>query len=67
MFLHGLRVSEACGLVLEPVNIESRVLHVARLESSSRGLGRSFFLSDQRKPLRRSIVNPMLHQCGEKS
>ena len=32
MFRHGLRVSEACGLVLEQVDIESRVLHVARLK-----------------------------------
>ena len=31
-FRHGLRVSEACGLVLEQVDIESRVLHVARLK-----------------------------------
>jgi type 1 fimbriae regulatory protein FimB len=26
MFRHGLRVSEACGLVLEQVDVESRVL-----------------------------------------
>jgi type 1 fimbriae regulatory protein FimB len=32
MFRHGLRVSEACGLVLEQVDDESRVLHVARLK-----------------------------------
>lgn len=32
MFRHGLRVSEACGLVLEQVDIESRILHVARLK-----------------------------------
>jgi type 1 fimbriae regulatory protein FimB len=32
MFRHGLRVSEACGLVLSQVDIESRVLHVARLK-----------------------------------
>src|SRR5262249_30504691 len=31
-FRHGLRVSEACGLVLSQVDIESRVLHVARLK-----------------------------------
>ena len=31
MFRHGLRVSEACGLVLVQVDIESPVLHVARL------------------------------------
>lgn len=26
-FRHGLRVSEACGLVLEQVDVESRILH----------------------------------------
>jgi type 1 fimbriae regulatory protein FimB len=33
MFRHGLRVSEACGLRLSQVDIESRVLHVARLKA----------------------------------
>ncbi len=32
MFRHGLRVSEACGLVLAQVDVEGRVLHVARLK-----------------------------------
>jgi len=32
MFRHGLRVSEACGRVLSQVDIERRVLHVARLK-----------------------------------
>ncbi len=32
MFRHGLRVSEACGLVLKQVDDESRVLHEARLK-----------------------------------
>jgi len=32
MFRHGLRVSEACGLVLSQVDTESRVLHVIRLK-----------------------------------
>jgi type 1 fimbriae regulatory protein FimB len=32
MFRHGLRVSEACELELSQVDIESRVLHVARLK-----------------------------------
>src|SRR5437867_10695420 len=32
MFRHRLRMSEACGLRLSQVNIESRVLHVARLK-----------------------------------
>lgn len=29
MFKHGLRVSDACGLRLSQVDIESRILHVA--------------------------------------
>lgn len=32
MFRHGLRVSEACGLRLSQVDVESRVLHVQRLK-----------------------------------
>lgn len=32
MYRHGLRVSEACGLRLSQVDVESRVLHVARLK-----------------------------------
>ncbi len=32
MFRHGLRVSEACGLQLSQVDVESRVLHVHRLK-----------------------------------
>jgi type 1 fimbriae regulatory protein FimB len=32
MFRHGSRVSEACGLQLSQVDIESRVLHVERLK-----------------------------------
>lgn len=32
MFRHGFRVSEACGLKLDQVDTESRVLHVARLK-----------------------------------
>jgi len=32
MYRHGLRVSEACSLKLSQVDIESRVLHVARLK-----------------------------------
>ncbi len=32
MFGHGLRVSEACSLLLRHVDIESRVLHVTRLK-----------------------------------
>lgn len=33
MFRHGLRVSEACGLTIGQVDMESRVLHVARLKA----------------------------------
>jgi len=32
MFRHGLRVSEACGLILSQVDTHSRVLHVKRLK-----------------------------------
>ncbi|MGI6656306.1 MAG: tyrosine-type recombinase/integrase [Desulfobulbus sp.] len=32
MFRHGLRVSEACAMCLAQVDLESRVLHVARLK-----------------------------------
>ena len=32
MFRHGLRVSEACGLVLSQVDSASRILHVHRLK-----------------------------------
>ncbi len=32
MFRHGLRVSEACGLELSQVDVESKVLHVHRLK-----------------------------------
>ena len=32
MFRHGLRVSELCGLRLSQVDLEERVLHVARLK-----------------------------------
>lgn len=38
MFRHGLRVSEACSLKLSQVDIESRILHVARVK---RGLSTS--------------------------
>jgi type 1 fimbriae regulatory protein FimB len=32
MFRHGLRVSEACRLRLDQVDVDSRVLHIARLK-----------------------------------
>ena len=91
MFRHGLRVSEAYSLVLEQVDIESRILHVARLKGGlstthplrgdeiraikawlvertrMKAPGRSFFLSEQRKPLNRSTVNLALRKFGEKA
>jgi type 1 fimbriae regulatory protein FimB len=33
MFRHGLRVSEACGLKLSQVDMDSRILHVKRLKA----------------------------------
>ena len=84
MFRHGLRVSEACGLKLDQVDSESRVLHVTRLKrglSTTQPLrsdelraigawlkdrarmkpaGKSFFVSEQRRPLHRSTVNLLL-------
>src|SRR5271157_5094162 len=36
MFRHGLRVSEACAPQLDQVDVESRVLHVARPKKDSR-------------------------------
>ncbi len=33
MFRHGLRVSEACGMLIHQVDLESRVLHVGRLKN----------------------------------
>jgi type 1 fimbriae regulatory protein FimB len=91
MFRHGLRVSEAYSLVLEQVDIESRILHVARLKGGfstthplrgaeiraikawlverarMKAPGRTFFLSEQRKPLHRSTVNLALRKFGEKA
>src|SRR5579871_2741365 len=32
MYRHGFRVSEVCGLPLDHVDVESRVLHVKRLK-----------------------------------
>jgi type 1 fimbriae regulatory protein FimB len=84
MFRHGLRVSEACGLKLDQVDTESRILHVVRLKhglSTTQPLrgdelraigawlkerarlkpgGKSFFVSQWRKPLHRSTVNMAL-------
>jgi type 1 fimbriae regulatory protein FimB len=86
MFRHGLRVSEACAIKLDKVDIESSVLHVARLKgglSTTQPLGgdelravsawlkerarmkptgKTFFVSEQRKPLHRSTVNLLLQK-----
>jgi type 1 fimbriae regulatory protein FimB len=91
MFRHGLRVCEACGLVLEQADIKSRILHDARLKGGlstthplrgdeiraikallverarMKAPGRTFFLSEQRKPLHRSTANLLLHKYGEKA
>src|SRR5256712_3600732 len=56
MFRHGLRVSEACGLVLSQVDTESRVLHVARLK---RGLSTTQPLrGDELKAIKAWLVQP---------
>ena len=89
MFRHGLRVSEACGLKLDQVDTESRVLHVTRLKrglSTTQPLrldeiraikawlkerarmkptGKTFFVSEQRKPLHRSTVNLLLRNYSK--
>ena len=91
MFRHGLLVSEACGLMLEQVDVESRILHVARLKGGlstthplrgdeiraikawlvertrMKAPGRTFFLSEQRKPLHRSTAKLALRKYGEKA
>jgi integrase len=58
MFRHGFRVSEACGLKLDQVDTESRLLHVARLK---RGLSttqpfRGDDPANQNKDLNRAAV-----------
>jgi type 1 fimbriae regulatory protein FimB len=89
MFRHGLRVSEACRLKLDQVDVKSRVLHIARLKNGlsttqplrgdelrairawlkerarMRPAGKSFFVSEQRKPLHRSTVNLALKNYSE--
>ncbi len=89
MFRHGLRVSEACALRLDQVDVESRVLHVARLKmglSTSHPLrgveiraikawlaerermkpkGKTFFVSQQRKPLDRRSAWLAFRKYGE--
>ena len=86
MFRHGLRVSEACRLTLDQVNVQSRMLHIVRLKNGlsttqplrgdelkaigawlkqrarMKPTGRTFFISEQRKPLHRSTVNLALRK-----
>ena len=50
IFRHGLRVSEACRLKLDQVDVESRVLHVARLKRGLRRRTRSAVTSCGRSP-----------------
>jgi type 1 fimbriae regulatory protein FimB len=89
MFRHGLRVSEACWLMLEQVDTKGKVLHIVRLKrglSTSQPLrgdelkaigawlkqrarmkptGKTFFVSEQRRPLHRSTVNLILAACSK--
>jgi type 1 fimbriae regulatory protein FimB len=88
IFRHGLRVSEACWLKLDQVDVDSRVIHVARLKhglstdhplraDELRAISawlkerarmkvpaavKTFFVSEQRKPLHRSTVNLLLQK-----
>ena len=88
MFRHGLRVSEACRLTLDQVNVQSRMLHIVRLKNGlsttqplrgdelkaigawlkqrarMKPAGKTFFISEQRKPLHRSTVNLILDTCS---
>src|SRR5581483_4919796 len=89
IFRHGLRVSEACELKLDQVDIASRVLHVKRLKGGlstthplrgdelrtiavwlkerarMKPIGKTFFLSEQRKPLHRSTINLLLQKYSD--
>ena len=69
MFRHGLRISEACGvwtLHHTPSARRRDPCHqgLAGRAGTDEGLGRSFFLSEQRKPLHCSTVNLLLHKYG---
>src|SRR5215831_7499855 len=65
-FRHGLRVSEACHLNLDQVDIYSRVLHVhwlkAREQMKVPTSVKAFFVSERRKPLHRATVNVLLQK-----
>lgn len=89
MFRHGLRVSEACALQLDQVDVESGILHVARLKNGlstthplrkeelraikawlperakMKAPGKTFFLSQYRKPLNRRSVWLAIRKYGE--
>src|SRR4051794_32348439 len=51
-YRHGFRVSEVCGLPLDHVDIDGRVLHVKPPKAL-----KTLFISEQRRPLHRSTVN----------
>lgn len=54
MYRHGLRVTEACALQLDQVDLESKVLHVVRLKG---GLSTSHPLRNEEIRLLRSWLN----------
>ena len=54
MYRHGLRVTEACALQLDQVDLESKVLHVTRLKG---GLSTSHPLRNEEIRLLRSWLN----------
>ena len=64
MFRHGLRVSEACRLKLDQVDIDSRVIHVNRLKgglsSDHRDCRRCWRSGGPRDPLRGERTSPRL-------
>ena len=65
MFRHGLRVSEACAMRLSQVDVESRVLHVARLK---KGLSTTHPLrADELRAIKAWTprpIRPGLKSCG---
>ena len=47
--------------------IKAWLVERARMKAPGKRLGRTFFLSEQRKPLHRSTVNLLLRKYGEKA
>ena len=62
---YGLRGIVSCTLDIDKPGKHCGV--VVEEAGTDEGLGRSFFLSEQRKPLHRSTVNLLLHKYGEKA